>query len=147
MSSFEGDELTARMFTDLLMTAAAALVAVWIIFDYTIINFFSFIAECCASDSDEIVLPNDLASKENKSFKEALKKANIQGSYKLVNHPTYGHAIKAYNELRKRKQKELMRRTSREQDSSQTNGSPTKFGHQTSDTFKMRENNEMIHHG
>lgn len=113
-SFFEG-EFNNRIFKDLLMTGAAALIAVWIIFDYTIINFFSFIAECCASDSDEIVLPNDLASKENKSFKEALKKANIQGSYKLVNHPTYGHAIKAYNELRKRKQKELMRKTARDQ--------------------------------
>ena len=70
-------------------------------------------AECCAKDSDEIVLPNDLASKENKSFRESLKKVNIQGSYKLVNHPTYGHAIKAYNELIKRKQKDSMRKTAR----------------------------------
>jgi hypothetical protein len=61
----------------------------------------------------------------------------------LVNHPTYGHAIKAYNELRKRKQKELMRKTARDQESSQANTSPMKFGQRTADSFNMRENNEI----
>ncbi len=50
--SFFSGEFNERIFMDLLMSGAAALVAIWIIFDYTIINFFSFIAECCASDSD-----------------------------------------------------------------------------------------------
>ena len=38
---FDG-EMNKRIFLDLLMSGGAAIIAIWIIFDYTIINFFSF---------------------------------------------------------------------------------------------------------
>jgi hypothetical protein len=56
-------------------------------------------------------MPTSFSSKENKSFQNCLKTTNILGSYKLINNPTYGHAIKAYQELKKRKNKEAMRKT------------------------------------
>ena len=43
------------------------------------------------------------AAIENHSFSDRIQKTNILGSYKLENHPKYGHAMKAYNELRFRK--------------------------------------------
>jgi hypothetical protein len=36
---------------------------------------------------------------ENQNYGDRIQKSNIHGSYKLINHPTYGHALKAYNEL------------------------------------------------
>jgi len=44
-------------------------------------------------------MPVQFAAIENQKFSDRLKKANILGSYKLINSPTYGHALKAYNEL------------------------------------------------
>lgn len=73
---FDG-EMNKRIFMDLIMSGGAALIAIWIIFDYTILNFFALVMECFERDSDEIILPNELATKENRSFKEALKGANI----------------------------------------------------------------------
>lgn len=36
------------------------------------------------------------------NYADRLKKSNIVGSYKLINHPVYRHAYKAYLELMKR---------------------------------------------
>lgn len=47
-------------------------------------------------------MPVEWAAIENNNFADRIQKTNILGSYKLVNHPIYGHAMKAYNELRYR---------------------------------------------
>ena len=44
-------------------------------------------------------VPIEWAAIENQSFSDRINKTNVLGSYKLVNHPTYGHPMKAYNEL------------------------------------------------
>lgn len=42
-------------------------------------------------------MPVEWAPIENQSFSDRIQKTNVLGSYKMVNHPVYGHAIKAYN--------------------------------------------------
>jgi len=68
-----------------------------IIIDYTCLSFLSWIGDCCCKD--ELEVPVEWAAIENQSFSDRIQKTNIHGSYKLVNHPKYGHAMKAYNEL------------------------------------------------
>ena len=43
-----------RAFIDILMLGGGALIAVWIIFDYTLIKFFTTVADCF---KDEIEVP------------------------------------------------------------------------------------------
>ena len=38
---------------------------------------------------------------ENSNFGERIRKVNLLGSYKVGNHPAYGHAINAFKELMK----------------------------------------------
>lgn len=82
-----------RGLTDVLMLGATALILLWIIIDWILIGFISGLKDCC---KDELELPVSLASVENTSFAERIRKANILGSYKVSNHPIYGHAIKAF---------------------------------------------------
>ena len=90
--------IVTRALTDLLMLGATALILVWIVVDWLLIGFLSGCRECC---KDSLELPVSLAAVENSSFGERIRKTNILGSYKVGNHPEYGHAIKAYKELMK----------------------------------------------
>lgn len=76
------------------MLGGVAFAAVWIIFDYTMISFCSCFGEFCFKD--DLELPVQFAAVENANYADRLKKVNIIGSYKLINHPVFGHAIKAY---------------------------------------------------
>jgi hypothetical protein len=67
-----------------------------IVLDYTLFNFFGWLSECC---KDELEMPVQFAAIENQQFSDRLQKSNILGSYKLINNPNFGHALKAYNEL------------------------------------------------
>ena len=83
------------------MLSLTGLVAVWIVVDFTLIALFNLFRECCCKD--ELELPVQYAAIENVQFGDRLRKTNILGSYKISNHPIYGHAIQAYRELMQRK--------------------------------------------
>jgi hypothetical protein len=85
-----------RIFNDIIILGEPVLVILIILLDFTIFNFIGFLVDCC---KDELEMPVQWAAVENAQFSERLNKANILGSYKLVNNPKYGHALKAYNEL------------------------------------------------
>lgn len=85
-----------RVFNDVIILAEPALIILIILLDLTIFNFIGFLIDCC---KDELEMPVQWAAVENAQFSERLNKANILGSYKLTNNPKYGHALKAYNEL------------------------------------------------
>jgi len=51
----------------------------------------------CCCDKDDLIMPMAYAPVENKQFSDRISKANILGSYKVVNSPQYGHALKAFN--------------------------------------------------
>jgi hypothetical protein len=89
-----------RIFNDIIILGEPVLILLIIILDLTIFNFIGCLRECC---KDELDIPVQWAAVENAQFSERLKKANILGSYKLINNPKYGHALKAYNELISRK--------------------------------------------
>lgn len=90
-----------RIFQDAVILGEGAVILLAIIIDFTIINFFSGLTDCCCKD--ELEVPVEWAAIENHNFSDRLHKTNILGSFKLVHHPTYGHAMKAYNELIYRK--------------------------------------------
>ena len=96
-------EIIARALGDILMLGATGLVLFWILIDWIFIGCISSLKEC---SKDDLELPVTLASVENTSFVERIRKANILGSYKVGNHPVYGHAIKAFKELIKCKKLE-----------------------------------------
>jgi len=76
------------------MLGGLGLIVLWILFEYTLLSLFRCLADCCLRD--ELEVPVQFASIENKRFSERIKNANVLGSYKIVNNPTYGHAIKAF---------------------------------------------------
>jgi len=39
-----------RVFKDLILLGALAVIVAWIVFDYTIISFFGLLQECCSKD-------------------------------------------------------------------------------------------------
>lgn len=90
-----------RIFSDIIILGQAAFILIVIVIDFTLISFFKWLGNCCCKD--ELEIPVEWAAIENQSFSDRIHKTNILGSYKLVNHPTYGHALKAYNELIHRK--------------------------------------------
>ena len=98
MSGFGGQ--IDRVFGNALILAEGVFFIVLIIFDYSIVVFFRWLGQCC---KDELEVPVEWAAIENHSFADRLQKSNILGSYKLTNHPKFGHALKAYNQLRYRK--------------------------------------------
>lgn len=98
---FQGDpgEVARRAMYDLIQLAAVALILVWIIFDWTIFAFCGAVMDAC---KDELQLPVTLASLENENYGERIKNSNILGSYKIAKNPVFGHAYKAYKELKGR---------------------------------------------
>ena len=89
-----------RIFGNAMILAEAAFFILLIVIDYTLVSFIGWLRNCC---KDELECPVEWAAIENHSFNDRIQKTNILGSYKLTNHPKYGHAMKAYNELRFRK--------------------------------------------
>ena len=78
------------------MLGATGLILLWIVIDWILIGLISGCRDCC---KDDLELPVSLASVENTHYAERIRKTNILGSYKVDNHPVYGHAIKAYQQL------------------------------------------------
>lgn len=97
-----------RVFVDALILAEGAFMLAVLALNYTLINFLGWVSECC---KDELEVPVQWAAIENHSFNDRLMETNILGSYKIVNHPTYGHALKAFNELQFRMKKRDMEET------------------------------------
>lgn len=93
-----------RIFADAMIVGEAVFMLGVILFEFTVINFFGWLSECC---KDELSVPVEWAAIENTSFADRIQKSNILGSYKIVNHPVYGLAMKAYNELIHRNKKAL----------------------------------------
>lgn len=93
--SFFGPTLD-RIFNDGIILGEPVLIVLILLLDLTIFNFLGSIADLC---KDELEMPVQWASVENAQYSERLTRANILGSYKLINNPKYGHALKAYNEL------------------------------------------------
>jgi hypothetical protein len=98
LSIFKSD--LDRIFGDALILGQGVLVCALIVLDYTLVSFVGWLQGCC---KDEMEVPVEWAPIENHSFSDRIQKTNILGSYKMANHPVYGHVIKAYNELVHRK--------------------------------------------
>ena len=86
-----------RVFGDVLMLGEVAFIVGVVVVDFTLISFFRWLGGCCCRD--ELEVPVEWAAIENQSFSDRIQRTNVLGSYKLVNHPLYGHALKAYKEL------------------------------------------------
>ncbi|CAM5999760.1 unnamed protein product [Sphagnum balticum] len=90
--SFFGGTLD-RAFGDVIMLGEAALILLFIVLDYTVFSLVGCLSECCRNELD---MPTQFKDIGNAWYSNRLRKTNILGSYKLVNNPKYGHAIKAY---------------------------------------------------
>lgn len=92
-SRFVSHEIVLRGLKDIILLGVSALVFIFIIFDFTLIKFFTMLADCC---KNEMQAPENLRVIRDIPYQTRLRKANILGSYKLVNHPSYKHAYTAY---------------------------------------------------
>lgn len=93
------NQILQRAIADIILLGATAIVAAWIIFDFTIVTLFRALRESC---KDELELPVVFSAIENADYASRLRKSNILGSYKLSNNPVFKHPYNAFMELMKR---------------------------------------------
>jgi len=65
----------------------------------------SCIKNCCRR---ELEMPIAFKDIQTVQYSARVSKANILGSYKLINNPVYGHAVKAYKEVILKQKKSRM---------------------------------------
>lgn len=86
-----------RIFSDIIMLGELVVIVAVIVIDYTIVNLFGCLANCC---KDELELPPSFKDLADKEYPDRVRKSNIVKSYKLINNPTYGLAMTNYNNLK-----------------------------------------------